>query len=150
MSQIRVHDIIEHMIHAEHTHRALCDRELASLGLYRSQLRMLMHLWRHGGAISQRALAEEMHISPAVVTVTLQKLEGEAYVTRTPCGEDRRAVTIALTTRGVEMVHRARGILDSIDAKMLSGLSDEDKNNLVTYYKKMVANMEQRGEGDDK
>ncbi len=148
MSEISIHDIIEHMIHVEHAHHTLCDRELSSLGMYRSQLRMLMHLWRQGGAASQKTLADELHITAAVVTVTLQKLAADGYVTRVQSNEDKRVVNISLTQAGEDMVFRAHGILDGVDKKMLSGLTEEEKNNLVSYYKRMFENLKGEAESD--
>ncbi len=141
MEQMRVHDIIERMIHTDHRHRAVCDRELSELGLHRSQMRMLMHLWHGGGTLSQRRLSDEMHISPAVVTVTVQKLETEGYLSRKPSETDRRSMMITLAPRGYEMVDAAHGVLDSVDTRMLRGFSESEKKQLVDFYIRMFDNL---------
>ncbi len=142
-----IHEIMEHMIHTEHMHKAVCDRELSRSGLYRAQFRMLMHLWHNGGKLPQRRLAEELHISPAVVTVTLKKLLAEGYVTRIPSEQDRRTVMIALTPHGNEAVDTAHGTLDRIDTAMLDGFTDEEKEKLVSYYNRMLFNLMNMKEG---
>ncbi len=148
MEEMRAHDIIEHMIRTEHRHRAACDRELSALGLYRSRMRMLMHLWHSGGELSQRQLAEEMHVSPAVVTVTVKKLASEGYVTRTQSEKDKRTVMISLAPRGIEMVDLAHGTLDQVDEKMLQGFTEEEKRQLVCFYVRMFSNLSCHEEGE--
>ncbi len=143
MEQLNVHAFMEHMIRTEHTHRAVCDRELSALGLFRSQMRMLMRLWHAGGELTQRQLADEMHISSAVVTVTLAKLEGEGYVTRSPSETDRRSMMVSLTSLGQETVNAAHGILDHVDGVMLQGFSDEERQKLVEFYTRMLSNLAQ-------
>ncbi len=141
MESLRIHDIIEHMIRTEHKHRAVCDRELSSLGLHRSQMRMLMHLWRGGGEMPQHQLARELHVSAAVVTVALKKLESEGYVTRTPSASDRRTVVISLAPRGLESVQFAHGTLDRVDTNMLAGFTESEKRELIDFYTRMFANL---------
>ncbi len=141
MEQLRIHDIIDHMIRTEHKHRAVCDKALSTLGLHRSQLRMLMFVWHHGGEMSQHDMAEKMHITAAVVTVTAQKLESEGYITRAQSTKDKRHMVISLTDRGRDMVDRAHGTLDAVDTVMLQDFSEEEKYQLIDFYERMLANL---------
>ncbi len=150
MDELNLHDIMGHMIRTDRFHRATCDRELASLALHRSQMRMLMNLARNAGAMSQRALADDMHISAAVVTVTLNKLEKEGYVTRTPSFADRRTFTVSLTEKGQQMVDEARGRLNYVDGIMLQDFTEEEKRQLVGFYTRMLSNLASLGEVTEK
>lgn len=137
----RIQETVDRMVEMDRIHRAVCDRELSRIGLYRSQHRMLMHLHFHGGVSSQRELARELNISPAVVNVTLRKLEAGGYIARLPAEKDRRMTGIELTTRGNEIVNRTHSILDRVDACMLRDFSDEELTMAMSFFRRMKENL---------
>ena len=50
--------------------------------------------------LTQRELAEKMCVKPPSMTVALQKMEKNEYVTRKPDQEDQRIIRITLTEKG--------------------------------------------------
>lgn len=137
----KIHETVDRMLEMDRIHRTVCDRELSQIGLYRSQHRMLMHLHFHGGVASQRELARELNISPAVVNVTLHKLEAEGYIVRLPTETDRRMTGIELTVLGKEIVNQTHSILDRVDAEMLRGFSDEELAMATSFFRRMKENL---------
>lgn len=136
-----IHDLVDRMIGTDRLHRAVCDRELAVLGLHRAQHRMLMHLHFHGDVSSQRALARELAVTPTVVTVTLRKLEAEGYVARRMNAPDKRLLGVELTESGRSAVERTKVILDRVDRRMFRGFTDEELELARSFYERMRDNL---------
>jgi len=60
----------------------------------------LVWLLHHGGATTQRALADALKVSPRNVTGLVDGLVATGLVTREPHPTDRRATLVSLTDRG--------------------------------------------------
>lgn len=135
------HRTMEGIIRANRIHHAMCDRETAEVGVHRSQNRMLAYLFREG-AMSQKKIADLMHITPAVVTVTVQKLLEDGYVERLENKDDRRACLICITDKGREVVERTHHILDRVDSVAFDGFSEEEMETLLSLCNRMIHNME--------
>lgn len=129
-------------------HRMICARNLPENGLHHSQNRMLKHLYDNHGAMSQRALAEEMHITPAVVTVTLRKLEAGEYVERSTVAEDHRVMTVALTKKGRTVVEETGSAFDKIDALLFSDFTNEELDAVLAFTCRMRENLAKAGGGE--
>lgn len=134
------HRAVDLMIHTDRHHRILCDQRFSALGVHRSQHKMLMYLHKKGGVGSQRRISQDMQISTAVVTVTLQKLEAEGYVTRTVSDTDKRNVAIALTDRGNAVVEDTCRIIDEIDARMFDGMSEAEIEQYIALTARIFDN----------
>lgn len=141
----RLRETVDRMIEADRLHRAVCDRELSGIGLYRAQHRMLMHLYFHGDVTSQRELARDLSITPAVVTVTLRKLEAEGYVRRATGREDKRRLGVEITELGCSVVQRTKVILDRVDTAMFDGFSDEELDVIRGFYCRIKENLRRIG-----
>ncbi len=119
-----VHRTIHDFMYTDRLHRAAIEQALGALGIHRSQHRMLLHLFRAGGRLSQRALAEELDISPAAVAVTLGKLEAAGYIRRELSESDGRCKTIAVTAAGEALLTESRSAFAEVDLAMFAELSD--------------------------
>lgn len=102
---------------------------------------MLMHLYFCGDVASQRALARALAITPAVVTVTLRKLETAGYVRRSSAPEDNRQLGVELTDAGRAVVQRTKCILDRVDMSMFEGFTDEELDTARAFYARMKENL---------
>lgn len=78
-----------------------------SLGITIGQLRTLRHL--EAGPLIAGDLAERVGLHPASMTRTLDKLEENGWVRRTPCDEDRRRVWVTLTSDARARLRQRRG-----------------------------------------
>ena len=137
----QLRETVDRMIEADRLHRAVCDRELSEIGLHRAQHRMLMHLYFCGDAASQRELARALAITPAVVTVTLRKLESAGYVRRTAAPEDNRQLGVELTDAGRAVVQRTKRILDHVDMAMFEGFTDDELCTARIFYVRIKENL---------
>ncbi len=132
---------IDSMIHLDRRHRAKCDKAMSVYGLHRSSHRMLAHIHRRQ-TVTQSALAESMQISPAVVTVTLGRLEEEGYICRQTSQTDKRIQLVSLTPKGEMLVTNGRRTLQEVDALMLQGITDEEKELFIRLNMRMLKNLE--------
>ena len=106
-------------------------------GSYRPILMELSHCKQ----LTQYELAKRTHLSPPTVSVTLQKMEHDGYIIRTPDEKDLRQMQVSLTEKGIsaELANRARA--NSLEQKILHGFSDEDIALLSTLLTRMEDNL---------
>lgn len=122
-------------------HRLLIDREVQSIGIHRTQHRILMYLAKRGNLPSQKALAEHLEISSAAVTVALQKLEADGYIKRC-IGSDNRFNEINITERGREIVEKTKMLFSRIDESMFEGFSEQELDAYLVFLEKIKSNIE--------
>jgi MarR family transcriptional regulator, organic hydroperoxide resistance regulator len=94
--------------------RAAADRALAPLGLTHAQYALLaaLHgLSRDGSRPSQRELADFSGLEAVYVSKLARSLERDHLLVRAPNPADPRAVSLALTERGEDVVARALDVV---------------------------------------
>ena len=82
------------------------------------------------GSTAAKVLAAKLAISRPTVTATLDWLEPQGYVTRTPSSDDRRRVDIAITPAGDavlaeadrRIIERLRDVLRDVDAEQVASI----------------------------
>jgi DNA-binding MarR family transcriptional regulator len=101
--------------------RASVDRAVAPLGLTHAQYSLLASLYAHsrGGARpSQRELADFTGLEPIFVSKLARALEQGGLLVRTEHPADSRAVQLALTGRGTEVVSQAVVIVRDLHERL--------------------------------
>ena len=121
-----VRETIHTFLHTNRLHRTAIERALSDLGIHHTQHRLLVHLHRHGGALSQRAIAEEFDVSPAAVAVTLGKMEKAGYIRRASAPSDNRCKTIEITEAGQEILRTSYASFTAVDLLMFADLSEAE------------------------
>lgn len=86
----RISDVLKHEV----------DAGLASSAVNFTQLSLLIAV-AEGAASSPAEIARTLGVDPAVVTRTLDKLEGRGFIRRERSSHDRRSVRIFLTEPGL-------------------------------------------------
>ena len=125
------------MILTDRLHRKECEKRFAALNIHRSQHMMLMTLARLGDGISQKALAEEMHISTAAVAKSLKKLECDKMIARNASTDDARQNELTITEKGKAIVEESHRIMRSIDTDAASALSDDELDTFCSLIEKV-------------
>ena len=94
--------------------------------------------------ISQYELAKRTHLTAPTVSVTLQKMEHEGYITRVPDENDLRQMQVSLTEKGkaAEMDNRARA--NALEQSLMEGLSEEQRRTLVELLTQLEGNLHQK------
>lgn len=145
MSELKLSKAIEMMIKTDHMHKALIDSRVGSLGIHRTQHRILMHLACREKLPSQKELAEHLNVTPAAVTGALKKIEKDGYVER-KLGQDNRFNELRITEKGKELVKRTHTIFSETDSSMFEGFSDEELDTYISCLEKLQANIRKQYE----
>lgn len=128
-----------------HAHRAAVQNELNAAGLREVGHPMLLTILESGDANSpchaQRDLAELLHISPAAVANSLKSLEKSGYIRREPGQQDARRNRVILTEKGVQAVAGCRNAFHRVSARMMSGFSEEEFQQLAQFQRRMMDNL---------
>lgn len=104
---------------------------------YRS---ILMEL-SHSEHMTQYELAKRTHLTPPTVSVTLQKMEHDGYITRVPDENDLRQMQVSLTEQGVQVEIANRERAERLESIILKGFSVEDQQTLASLLSRMEANL---------
>ena len=96
-----------------------------------------------GIAESQRELAEQLHVTPATVTVSLRSMERDGYVMKIVDPSDMRRKRIALTDKGREVLDKLDQVYERIGTAMFEGFTAEEREQISDYFKRMIDNLNQ-------
>lgn len=107
----------------------------------------IMALLKVKPEMSQKELSTILDIRPQSLGETLGKLERNGYITRTPSETDRRVMQVKLTDEGKKIVNQNDELSDN--DKLFGCLSNEEKDNLSSYFNKIIDNLEKQF-GEDK
>lgn len=121
-------------------HHSLIEKRVNDL-LHRSQHMVLVYLERNGGSATQKDISGFFKVSPAAMTVTVQKLERMGYVARKAKEADNRSKDILLTAAGKGLLSRTKAMFDEIDGAMFSGFSQIELEQMIDFFSRMEKNL---------
>lgn len=110
---------------------------LAPLDLTPPEAGVLRLLAREAG-ISQRALAERLGTAPSRVVVLVDGLERKGLVSRRRSETDRRNHELHLTDDGTTTLGRLRGVAETHEDDVLSGLTRAERAELRRLLAKLA------------
>ena len=125
--------------------RVAVDRAVAPLGLTHAQYSLLASLYgmtRDGQQPSQRQLADHIGLEPIYVSKLARALEGAGLVERAGNPRDTRAVQLALTPDGVDVVKQAIVIVGALQERLtapLGGTRSKSTRALVNTLTALLA-----------
>ena len=93
--------------------------------------------------VRQKALVEELDISPAAVSELVSKLEKDEYVTREVDQSDKRATLIKLTDLGKARAAELADERNERFSKAFTALTDKEKDQLLKLLEKLTAEDEE-------
>ena len=124
-------------------HSQLLLKLTSEKGVYPGQAVCLWFINQNQG-ISQRDLAEKMHVAPPTVTLMLQKLEKAGLVMRKEGERDQRLSHTYLTDAGIDILNVLNDILAEIINTSLENLSYEEQRNLIGSLDIISSNIERK------
>ena len=117
----------------------------------RKAFRLAMSLGRHGepvinalgetGRLTMGDLARIVGLSVSSMTVIIDSLEQEGYVSRDRSTKDRRVIQLHLTASGKRLYHQSRDAQVRFANVVLSFLSRKEQDILVALHRKMKKGM---------
>ena len=131
--------------HAQERMHELNTEALAPFGVDPRELGILLLIASHEPGSQQQA-AQRLGIDRTSMVARLDDLEAKGLVSRHPDAEDRRRNVVELTGPGRDVVVRANAASERAEAKLLSGLSDEQAELIREALATIVAQREERVE----
>ena len=132
-------------------HRNAVSAELARRGLGEIGHPVLMTILKNveqapRHSVSQRALAELLHISPAAVANSLKSMEKGGYIRREPVEGDARRNRVLLTERGRAAVEGCEEVFSCVERRMFRGFTPEERAALSGFRARMLQNLTEEKE----
>ena len=122
-------------------HRNMANTMLNEAGLHVGQEMVLLQLWRQDG-LTQKELAEQLCIEAPTLTRMLQRMQRCELIERHPDPEDRRVSRVYLTKRSSEMKPTVEQGWESLEERVLAGISPEERLLLHRLLTKMLTNLQ--------
>ena len=92
-------------------------------------------------ALNPGALHQATMVTSGAMTGRIDRLERAGLVERRPDPKDRRALTVALTERGFELIDEVITHHVANEARILSGLDAHEQEQLAELLKKLLATL---------
>lgn len=133
-------EIVGKLIQLNALKRIQTHRAASEIGLYDGQMPLLETL-EQDGCLTQKALADRLHVSPASVAVSIKRMQRSGVVDKIPSEDDLRYNRIRLTEKGRELTKRTRALFDRLDDEMFAGFRTEECEQLYGYLCRMTRNL---------
>ena len=117
------------------------DERIRPLGLRVSQIPVLFAL-EHGGAISQKELAQRAKVEQPTMAEMLARLERDGVIERQPNPEDKRGSLNALTLKSRLQIPAAKAALLQTEESMMAGIGASEKELLLRVLRRVIKNLE--------
>ena len=120
-------------------HTAYMDRQLSALGLSNGQGGVISVLGRYG-SLTQNELARFRQVTPATISIMLDRMERDGLVVRYTAKDNSRANDIRLTEKGAEIYSKLDEFMNGEPEIVFRGLSLEEKELAADIFRKITAN----------
>lgn len=120
-------------------HTAYMDRQLSALGLSNGQGGVISVLGRYG-SLTQNELAKFRQVTPATISIMLDRMERDGLVVRFTAKDNSRANNIRLTERGAEIFAKLDAFMSGEPEVVFSGLTEEEKVLAAEIFRKITEN----------
>ena len=118
-----------------------CFGQMQELGIYPGQIPVL-GLLAYKDGLSQREIAEKLHITPPTVNVTVQRLEKAGFLNREADEKDQRISRIYMTEKGKQAKESGMKKVQDNEKILLDGFSEEDLCLLRRFLDQITENIE--------
>jgi MarR family 2-MHQ and catechol resistance regulon transcriptional repressor len=131
------HRALEALLRAEAALSRRLAADLDRIGVSATGFAMLVLLTTAGGRLELRAIRRRLGASKATATEVLDTLERRSFVERTRLESDRRAVSVALTPAGHNLVTHAFPAHAERVREVFGGLDEAEKRQLAEICGKL-------------
>jgi len=126
------------LIAFRHTMTTLLLKEAKGSGLSLSHFEILMYL-AHRGEVTMKDISAWLNITPPSASVLIDCLVKKNLVTRVQSNKDRRTIHIIINKEAHKLMNKIHIKKMSIFKKILSKLSNEDKEDLIRILNKCIS-----------
>ncbi|MGZ8621536.1 MAG: MarR family winged helix-turn-helix transcriptional regulator [Solirubrobacterales bacterium] len=131
------HRALEALVRAEATLTRRLAADLDRIGVSATGFAMLVLLTSAGGELELRAIRRRLGASKATATEVLDTLESRGFVVRSRLESDRRAVSVAQTQAGHNLVSHAFPAHAERVREAFGGLDETEKRQLAEICRKL-------------
>lgn len=123
------------------SHKGLAAQLIRDTGLFPGQEIMLMQLYAQDHQ-SQNSLGRTLRLDHSTVAKSVRRLEDAGLVTRSRSKTDGRVTIVSLTEAGYALEDRVNNAWRQVEQITTAGLSDEEKNLLLSLSQKIAAQID--------
>ncbi len=138
--KVSFYEIIKRMNKLNILHRIHIHKQAVKNGLYLGQLPILEYVESHDQC-TQREVADFMEVSPPSIATSVKRMQKAGLLLKAADKSDLRYNRLTITEKGREISRKCRKDFDEIDAKLFSGFSEQECEQLRGYFERMIANM---------
>ncbi|MBI0295827.1 MarR family transcriptional regulator [Streptomyces sp. PRKS01-29] len=122
------------------------DRALRAAGIDAATLDLLSVIRRSGPpyALSTREIARRTLVTAGAVSQRVARAERDGLVVRSPGTTGRRTVLVRLTAEGHALIERSVDTVLGREARLVRGLSEEERRVLAGLLDKLMADVRRR------
>lgn len=131
--------------HLSRIHISAIHNSLESYGVQRTYGPILKELSMTEG-VTQKKLAEEMHITAPSMSVNLQKMENAGLLIRKSDEADMRQIRLYLTDKGRAAAEKADREIALSEEKLVEALTRDEQKELKRLLIKILDSRTERGE----
>lgn len=121
-------------------HASAAAAMLHDLGLYPGQELLLMRLWEADHQ-TQAELTASLGLDPSTVTRTVQCLERQGLLHRTPSSTDRRAVIVSLTPAACELRELVQEFWSRLETRTMRDMSQRQRTSAMRLLRRVETNL---------
>ena len=132
-----------------HRYTSVNYKRFPEIGIHPGQLAFVKAISEHEG-ISQRELAEGLHVKAPTVAVAVKRLEKADVICRRPDPKDQRISRLYLNKKGKEIAEEVILAIEENEAVLTDGFSEEELEQLRDFFRRMSENMERLAKPDAK
>lgn len=121
-------------------HTAYMDRQLAALRLSNGQGGVISVLGRNG-PLTQNELARFRQVTPATISIMLDRMERDGLVVRGSVSGGGRANLVQLTDEGQRMFHLLDEFMEGEPRVVFAGLDPTEKTEAADLFRKLTDNV---------
>lgn len=116
--------------------------DIAEVGIINSfrERERILKIIDISGAISQKKIAEIIHVKPQSMSEVIVKLENDGYISKAKNENDKRETLISLTLKGKERSKEIDEMRKQQALNFLNPLSEDEKETLLFLLKKLIEN----------
>jgi DNA-binding MarR family transcriptional regulator len=133
-----------HLVQLFKAHRAYAGALLGEVGLFPGQEFMLTLLADEQG-LTPSQLADRCGVQAPTVSKTLQRMEAQGFVERRPHPQDSRVTQVFLTEKGEGLREAVDEIWNTLEARTVKGLTQEEQALLRRLLVRMHHNLTETG-----
>lgn len=120
-------------------HVAYMDRQLSVLGLSNGQGGVISALGRFG-KLTQNELARFRQVTPATISIMLDRMERDGLVARCTAIDNSRANNICLTEEGMKIYSQLDSFMSGEPEVVFKGLTTDEKLLAANVFRKIIEN----------